>query len=231
MILSTRKGDGTGVGPGYLISRIPLKARSVFGISAIRKRLGLYPSLTPLSYGTSLRYALGSMQSDHFYLLAFSREGILLEVYSKTSPLYLLGDALLRLLSVLALLEGLCSVELESLYPYMIWALGRQHLECVSEEPAEREEQGSDIVLAKRIIMLSREKSELGKKAERWHSAARQILARLIASRYGAGFAVDDVAHETGLSEETVREALRLMPTLGYKTLNMDGKTFSLVRL
>ncbi len=217
---------------GYLVSRIPVRAVASTGMGSVAERLRLYPSLTQLGRGTSLRYMLRTEQSDHFYIIALEKHEILLEIYAKETPLYLFGDAMLKLLSLFGVLEGLYTFDIAGLFPYMVWVLGRQQLaEHPMQEAERRHDISSDLVLARRILGLAKERQEADARAERWHLRAIHILAKLMVYEHSCGFSIEDIAKEHGIAQHDVLDAIEAMSSIGYRAVRTGRGSFALARI
>jgi len=122
------------------MSSFCINARVISSIAAIRKKLESYPGLSLIAQGTSLKYELSSGAPDYFYVLELGKNSLCFFIYSLSSPLYLLHDALLKLLNVLVILYDDYFVDVKSLFPYLAAVLARQQYHTFSIGDADKSE-------------------------------------------------------------------------------------------
>ncbi len=200
-------------------------------MAAVRERLSCYPSLSAVRRGSALAYAIDDCGGERFYLVSFSRSGIALELYSRESPLYFMREALLRLLSLAAVLSGEYEFDVRTLFPYLIEALRPGAPEIpVRSLGLPRARVGGETILAGRISRLNRENARLALELNAARAAATRTTALFLISRYGTSVEIGRAARESGLAVEAIEAAVRAMPELGYRALRLGAGRFSLVR-
>lgn len=218
---------------GYLLSRIPIKARLLARMPLLVGTLENYPWLTQTRKGTSPAYIMGE-EEDRFYTVEFSKDSILLTVHSKGSPLYYMQEAMLRLLGLLSSLEGLYEPDVRSLYPYLVNLLASGQFAQLSERlvsPKQERGLGVELVLARRVNALLRENSRLNGELNEERRKLRSVLSRFLIMRYGSAVDVEAASKETGIGAKEVEDAVRRMEELGYRSIKTGERRFSLARI
>lgn len=216
----------------FLSSRITVNARVVTSIRKVRASLGAYPGLIEVGYGSGIKYLIDcEREAGKFYLLSLSRSAIVFEVFSKVSPLYLMRESLLRLLSISAMLSEDYEFDMRSLFPYLIEVLACQELKGICEVRSGADANcGGDIILARRITQLLKERRAFSSALDAASSKLARITALFIICRYGHAGDVNEIARDCGLTDEEVERALGGMHEIGYKRLPSRSGRFTLVR-
>ena len=118
---------GNDLARGYLLSRVEVRARLLTRMASVRKALAPYPNLLPVRSGTHLEYLLQDEDTrDHFYSVSIGDASASITIYSKTTPLYFIQEAVLRFLGIIQAIGKDYEVHLPSLYPYLMLALSNQ---------------------------------------------------------------------------------------------------------
>ncbi len=214
---------------GYLMSRLRLKGR-LRNKKELQRLLDIYPSLQPLSYGSSLRYIINEPDMNaRFYIAEFSGTEMAIEIYSASSPLVFLKEGVVRLLSLASFVDPLYEFDIRSAFPYLIEVLMRQKTEHYGALANEKEVYGHDIILSKRIMSLQKENTMLRESEYAAQRALIQVAAVLLKTRYRGRCRISNVAGETGLGEKAVREAIMYACSSGCKVIWHGKEEFSLV--
>lgn len=217
------------------MSSISVTSRLLGSLNYIKSILNCYPNLKLVSNGTSLKYLSKGENENTFYIFYFSANSIRITTHSKDSPFYYMGEALLRLLSMLSTLEGIYEPDIRSIYPYLIAALGEAKLYRLIEnlnEPIDPNfENSSDIVLARRINLLIDGNNKLTTELKQSNSMLESLLSKFITLHYGADVSIEKLSEETGLDKGLIEKMLGNMGKLGYKPIRAGKDRFSLVRL
>lgn len=218
----------------YLLSKIPIKAKLSKKLSEVARELGCYPGLRLVKKGTGLKYIIGDDGDDRFYLVEFSRESVSLTINSKISPLSYMQEAVLRLLSLLSLLDGAYQVEISSLYPYLINLLSSYQFSQLKDLGGGSDlgrNNGSEIVLAKRINSLLRENMEIGNQLTDKKRKLDFVLYKFILARYGNVVDLDLVQKETQMERKEIENTLKSMEGFGYRAVKIGEGRFSLASI
>ena len=217
----------------YLMSSFCINARVISSIAAIRKKLESYPGLSLIAQGTSLKYELSSGASDYFYVLELGKNSLCFFIYSLSSPLYLLHDALLKLLNVLVILYDDYFVDVRSLFPYLAAVLARQQYRTFSIGDASKSEHNSEVdyVLAKRVSALLSENYMLKRELDKCASRAKRTALMLIIAESAHNANVKQMADLLGVSKDGLLELIASLPELGYKAVYRGADEFELVKL
>lgn len=217
---------------GYLVSRMEVGARLLTRMGRIKCALEIYPNLRPVRSGTSLEYVLGDERTkDHFYSVRIERTHASITVYSKTTPLYFLPEALLRFLSVIQVIGKDYEVSMPSIYPYLIMVLANQQLRyALPKEPAPQRD-NSDILLAKRLIQLMKENRKLRAMHEAESCKSRKLLQTLVVMEILGGAGIEEIARSTGLNRVELEGVLPSLQERGYKAIRVNSDRFELVRI
>lgn len=217
----------------YFISRIPLRAKLIKKISNVKSALESYPALNPTKYGTLLKYRIESeIAEEHFYMLEIDKESITIEIHASASPSYFFNEALLRLLSIASVLDGLYEFRIQDLFPYFVYSLAKQQINYYGQklEKNEGNEDNSDMILAKRINSLILENAILKEQLKNISAKFIHSISTLIIMKYSYNSDVDSITKDNGLERNEVLEALKIMPDLGYRVIDY-GNRFNLVKI
>jgi hypothetical protein len=217
---------------GYLQSRMSVGARLATRMSSVKRTLDLYPSLRPIRSGTCLEYLLGDAEgSDHFYSVRLEADRAYLTIFSRTTPVYFIQEAVLRLLSILQTIGKEYEPSFHDLYPYLILALSSQQTRQALLKDPPLPKDNSDLVLAKRIIQLMRENAELKGRLGMELRRSRRTLQALVVAEAEAGAGIGEIAKAAELSREEVERVLPTLHEIGYKAIQADPDRFDLVRM
>ncbi len=218
---------------GYLRGRMPVNAKLLTSMSAVKSHLNGYPNLRLIKRGSELHFLIGGEgEPDKFYIASFGREHVALELFSKISPIYLLPEALLRMLSILSMVSSDYEFDVRSLFPYLIEVIASQNIRyCLERLDTGRLENHSDIILAKRIRSLLESNIRLSKDLESTKLRLSRIAASFIVNRYGSSAGIEEICNGLGMSEKEADSILDFMPEVGYRAIRSNGGKFNLVRI
>jgi hypothetical protein len=217
---------------GYLISRIDFGARLLTRMGNIKKALDVYPNLRLAGSGTTLEYVLGDESAkDHSYLIRIDRTCASITIYSKTTPLYFLQEALLRFLSIIQVISKDYELSMSSLYPYLIMVLANQQMRHALPKEPTVQTGNSDILLAKRLIQLMKDNRILSEMYQTELCKSRRLLQTLIVMGVPGGSGIEEIAKSTGLSREEISGILPSLHEIGYKAICVNPDRFELVKL
>lgn len=218
---------------GYIFSSMPIKARRISAPESVKMRMESYPGLSLIERGERLRYYMRPESAeDHFYVLRLEHDAIIMELYSRISPYYLMQESLLRISSIARFLSEDYAIDTRSLLPYVTELLTRQELGRVSDALPHYPRGGdSNIILAARINKLLNENRQLKESNHMLEGKKNWMLCSLIVTKYGGGAKIGDITHENRLDRKDVLEALESMQRFGYKVIRQDGERFSMVKL
>lgn len=219
------------------MSKIKVRANLISSIRSVKHKLKFYPGLEQVKDGNMPSYMLKCNKSEErFYTLELDKESISMSIYAHTSPMYFLREAVLRLLSVMELIKKEYEFYFEDLYPYLILVLAREQISNYTERIAtmnrttERTDD-VDILLAKKVILLTRESAGLRKVLLGVEEKSRKLLVNLIVQRQGANCDIDILTKEIGVGREEIIKALSQTKELGYRAVYKSKGRFELVRL
>ncbi len=192
-----------------------------------------YPHMNLLKRGSTLKYMIEEGEgSSKFYLVTFESKSVSLELFSKVSPLYLMPEALLRTLSIMAMVSSDYDFDAKSLFPYLTEVLASQGIRyCIERLDSGRVASPGDLILAKRISSLLNSNSAVTKELDATKSKLFRMTAFFIISRYGYSASIDQVCRDTGMSGAEIEGVLNYMPEIGYKSIMSNRDRFSLVRV
>lgn len=216
---------------GYLISKLEVKAKLITSMGDIQQKLSIYPNLRQVRRGTLLGYVIEEEHSNRFYSIELDSAHATIIVYSRTTPLYFLDEALIRLLSILQNISKYYEVTLESLYPYLILALSWQRLGRMLVGGAPAESENTDIILSKRLIELTKSNMQLNEVCNAVINKSRRLLLKLIVLESASNPSIEAISKSAGVRRDEVEKALHDMHESGYKAVLLDSDRFNLVRL
>lgn len=216
---------------GYLSSRLPVSAKLLTSMASVKGHMKAYPHMNLLKRGSMLKYMIEEEGSTKFYLVTFESKSVSLELFSKVSPLYLMQEALLRALSIMAMVSSDYDFDAKSLFPYLIEVLAAQGIRyCIERLDSGRVASPGDLILAKRISGLLNSNSTLTKELDATRSKLFRMTAFFIINRYGYSASIDEVCRDTGMSGAEILGVLNYMPEIGYKSIMSNRDRFNLVR-
>ncbi len=219
-------------GKRYLNSAIIVRAEAKCRLSTIEKAMEGYPSARAIRRGTSLLYSIEE-DSDRCYEIELSQSYMRLGIFSESSPLYFMKDAMLKLLSICSFLQGKYSVDISSIFPYLIELLADGQIGHYREVSAGIQYPQSDsyIVLAKRINFLRAEKSALEAKLKSATAEADNLLEGILVSEaVKAPSSIDALSEKYKVSARSFSLALENLKKKGWKVIN-NGSLFTLVNI
>ncbi|MGC8623447.1 MAG: hypothetical protein ACP5TK_02120 [Candidatus Micrarchaeia archaeon] len=212
---------------------VPISARLTSTFGAVKHSLSAYPGVSLVQDGTILRYQLNASEASSAYYVELARDYILIEVFSDTSPIYLMESCLVKLLSVCSMLRGEYVFKIESLFPYIIYALESQKIDALkaSVAAARQDYRYTDIILAKRIMALSFSIGEKDKAISLLEGTVAQLTADMIIMLAASG-AVDGTSLHAkyGISIDALKRSLEIIRSAGYRIIYKPGGKFVLVR-
>lgn len=224
-------------GKRLLTSSIGAEAMLLTSTRSVEEKMSRYPGLAQTGRGTALRYVF-DCGNGSFYSIELGRDRVSVCIHSPQSPLYLMRDALLRLLSVLQLLSDDYEVRAKALIPHVVAVLARQQIEHYASEidakGAGRALQvcgETDLALARRIRLLLKENAELSAARSSLSSKIGSLAAKLVLFECGRDPSVSSISKETGLGRDEVMGALAGIRGLGYRAIFKNADRFELVRL
>lgn len=217
---------------GYLLSRIEVSARLLTRMASVRRTLALYPNLRPVRSGTCLEYVIDDGEvRDHFYLVRIESTSATLVIYSKTTPLYFIQEAVLRFLNIIQVIGRDYEVRLPGLYPYLILALAGQQMRRTLLEEASVQKENPDILLARRLIQLMKENKRLREMHTAELGRSRRLLQTLVVIEGSGGAGIEEITENTGLSKADILGVLPSLHEIGYKAIRMTSDKFNLVKM
>ncbi len=218
---------------GFLMSRIEIGGTLITRFQDLKNDLEANRSMTLLKEGTSLLYTIEEKDADnHFYSIEFLKDRMALIIYSKQTPVTFMSEALLRLLSIAQLTSEHYELKLSSLYPYLIVLLAGHQMGNLSERIDDHVQQdGSDLILARRIIGLLNENNKLKEdSAILSHKFERVLLKCIVFSSTGRNN-TEEIANTIGIDESEVCKAMPDLYKIGHKAVYLDRKRFSISKL
>jgi hypothetical protein len=217
---------------GYLLSKLEVKSKLLTSASNMQRKLSAYPNLRQVRHGTVLGYVIEEEPGSHFYSIELDKARASIAIYSKTTPLYFLDEAIMRFLSIMQIVSKDYEIALSDLYPYLAIALSWQRMKDMfkDEPPAERSE-NTDIILSKRIIGLAKENRQLNELYNMMLNKNRRLLHRLIILESTNSQSIEAIAKIAEVRRDEVESALRDIRESGYKAVRLSPDRFSLVRI
>ena len=232
-----RKGGFSTKRESCLVSKIKVRANLVSNIREVKRKLKSYPGLEQVKDGNTPSYMLRCNKSEErFYTLELDSGSVSINIYSSSSPIYFLQEAVLRLLSVMELTKKEYEFYFEDLYPYLILVLAREQISNYTERivAANRtidRTDDADILLAKRVILLTKENARLRKNLSDVEEKNRKLLVNLVTQKQSANCDIGTLTQEIGVDREEIIKALSQTKELGYKAVYKSKDRFELVRL
>ncbi|MCL5427731.1 MAG: hypothetical protein M1321_00950 [Candidatus Marsarchaeota archaeon] len=191
--------------------------------------LGKYPLLQRLSYGSSLRYLINEPDSQaRFYIAEFSPSHISIEIYSRSTPLALMGDGMLRLLSLASFVGCAYDFDISSIFPYLIDILARDKIEYYLQGTGKAEIHGPEVILSKRIISLNGENLRLKQRCDAMRENILRLAIMLLRVKYRGVCAISDAAAAMGLTEDEMRTVVSRASHMGCKVVWHGKNEFSM---
>lgn len=213
----------------YLSSTIILKAKLSTNIQAAKSRLSSYPLIKLLHEGRHPKYLIQTNNPDIFYIVMLKSDSISFTVYSTLSPLYLLKEHMLRVISISSILSDNYLIYANSIFPYLINLLSKQDL--IKPEKRYNYSRDSDILLSKRIVNLLSSNKKLSDRLDSLNRNLTNVTSELILSRYDSDSNLKQIALETGLDQIQVSEALKHIQQNGNKLIYNGKGNFNIVRI
>ncbi|MGC8628949.1 MAG: hypothetical protein ACP5T4_01940 [Candidatus Micrarchaeia archaeon] len=213
----------------YLMSSLRIR---LYGLNLAKacKALENYPRLKLIAKGSILRYAIEEAQ-DYFYVFELGRDSLTFTIFSKQTPIYFFNDMLLRVFNILQIID--CNVDLRSVFPYVIFALARQHAAyALSQLPQPKPAQTDvELLLAKRTKELLNENADLKRSEQNLKDKTASMLALLVIA-YAEGTASrKQLAEKFEVGEDELNTAIELLPKYGYRAVFKTFDTFELVSI
>jgi hypothetical protein len=211
--------------------RIPVSARLTSSMRRLKSLCSEFPCFELLAHGARLRYGIIARDEKESYFLELSRDSIVLEVHSHVSPMYLMQKAMIKLLSIIALLRTEYSMEITSIFPYLISQMASNNMAYYlgnMENPVRHS--SSDTILASRILNLhSRNaalESELESAKERYDSILSAII-RLEGQNSHAS--LGSIAQKYQVGRPELERAVERLSLSGFTIINSGKDIFSVV--
>ncbi len=223
-------------GKFVLLSRIQIRADLNVGMSRVKKKLDCYPAVVKISDGSSPRYAVRVEESTEIqHIFEFNAKYLMIETYSKISPLYSISSSLLKLLAVSAFLSPEYSFYIESLFPYLVVALlngTSKPLATIPEKDGFSRTNGADLMLARRINELRNEAIMLKTENARNQSLVEKLVSEIILFEASTGrVSIEMLEKKYGISRMRVETAIRLLKGSGYVATYPSNDTFTIARI
>ncbi len=214
-------------------SRIKFDAKLLGRMESVRDSLSAYPGLHRTNYGTLLRYSIDD-DCDCTCLLELRKDSIILEVQSECSPLHFIDHSLLKLLSVSALLCNNYEFDMRSVFPYLIFALGRngnKTMKNIIESKREPISSDSHLMLARRINSLRKEVFRLRAANTLAGNTTCKIILNAIYAVYNGDCDISDVEIILGIGKEEIMGAIKQAHLGGYRVISNEQGRLRLSRL
>ena len=201
------------------------------GMAEVKRRLECHPGLSMVGNGSRVRYHVaGDNEKDHFYVVELGAGYMAIETYAKSSPVYFMQEALLRLVAISSLLRDDYTMQLQSLFPYLVGVLAGRALGDMAQKLDDGVRwRDTDILLAKKIIGLTKENACLRERGAKLEALSGKLLVSMMIAKYSHDVTVDAIASESGIDAKEVAAALASMPAHGYRVVYSGEKRFSLV--
>ncbi len=222
---------GRANGEVYLTSRIQVEAELSGRMSTLKGCLEAYPGLRLVGEGTSLRYELADEGvGDRFYSIELGKTQISLTICSRQTPVLFMQEAMLRLLAIMQITSEHYKIDISSLYPYLIIAIANQQIGSVMAGKEAERQDGSDLILSKRLISLMKENADLRDKSEKLSARFRRLVQKAIVLSSTGNTSMTDLERDLSLSREELSIALSGMRQAGYNPVYLGKDRFSLVK-
>ena len=214
----------------YLKSSIKLGASMKASLAEVQAVLSNYPNLKCVGRGSVLKYVIDGNEEDHFFLLSISSEEIVFDTFSTISPLYLLNEALYKLLALLGNIAQQCTVDISNLLPYLIVALAKANLGEMFHGNQARERKSDEVaaLLARRIIQLEKALEAEGSARSKADELLRRAILQLV-TRSSGKQSVEELANSIRIERKQVESVLASLPGYGYRVIWLDKNTFEVV--
>lgn len=217
-----------------LSHRMSFDAILLVDLEVVKEKMEAYPGIKLISYGSSLRYSFENVAKDgSFIVISLLYDSIDLDIFSQRDPDSLEKIAILRLLSVAAVLRGCYRVYLDGMFSILVKILSEDMnsinicKRCLTQEK-QRYKRDIDIVLAKRIIDLRKERMELEGKIEADRKHIEKLVEIIILSKQN-GISPDEIIKDLGISKILLDLAVANLSRRGYKRIELGNGRFQMV--
>lgn len=214
----------------YLIMRMPLQCKLLVPLSIVKKRLSNYPNMELIREGTSLTYSFLENNDNAEFCIILSKNSIIMNIRANITPVRYEKDAVLRLVSIVMILDGFYHIEARNMLPYMVSTLARHNVEYYAEKARrmqldeETSIKGTEIILSKRILGLM---SEISSKTEMLSHANKKfddLVEKIVDIECSYGpFSIEEICLKYGLSANDVKAHTEAKTNCGA---SRQGKPF-----
>jgi hypothetical protein len=217
-----------------LSHRLSFDAVLLVDLEVVREKMGAYPGIKLVSYGSSLRYSFENVAEDgSFIIISLLDNSISLDIFSPGDPDALEKIAILRLLSVASVLHDCYKVYLDGMFSILVKILSEDMnringcKRCLTQEKKKYRRE-IDIVLAKRIIGIRKERVELENKIETDRKHIEKLVGIIILSKHN-GSSPDEIIKDLGISKALLDLAIANLSRNGYKRVELGNGRFQMV--
>ena len=217
-----------------LSHRLSFDAMLLVDLEVVKEKMGAYPGIKLVSYGSSLRYSFENVAEDgSFIIISLLDNSISLDIFSPGDPDALEKVAILRLLSVASVLHDCYKVYLDGMFSILVKVLSEDMnrisgcKRCLTQEK-QRYRREIDIVLAKRIIGLRKERAELENKIETNRKYIEKLVGIIILSKHN-GSSPDEIIKDLGIDKALLDLAIANLSRNGYKRIELGNGRFQMV--
>lgn len=212
-----------------ILMRLPVRARLKISIVELRNLLRKYPGLRQFSHGKRASYYFDA--TNELIVFHFLEDSIIYEIYSSSSPVYLLREALLRLFGVVIFLQDAYDLFPESIFPYVVSELSKQEINSIPKKVVGAKI-NSETILSKRIITLLDDVESLTTENTELKSRFSLLAAQLLIKESESGLiSISEVSKKYSLKQDVFDSAKNLLGRFGYRAIHQGPDRLKLVNL
>ena len=214
--------------------RLSFDACLLVSFEVVKEKMEAYPGAKLVSSGSTLRYIFESVTKDSsFIVISFLDNAIIMDISSPGDPDSLEKIAILRLLSVAAVLNDCYRVYLNGLFPILVRILSEdvnkisRCKRCLAREK-QVHKRDIDMVLAKRIVDLHKEKIEFENKIEKFGKSIERLIEIIVLSKHN-GSSPDEIIKDLGISKNLLDTTIANLSHKGYRKIELGNGRFQMV--
>ena len=218
----------------YIFSKVSIAGRPLSSLEEIKLSFSDHPGLSLMYSGESLRYSIKTQGfTDRYFILEICKENIYIIIYSATSPIFFLKEAVIKLLLILSFIKPNYSIELSDFYPFIMEILSKDTFNTAEFKKLTENTKityGEDVVLSRRIIALLNENKKLNNEILFLRSTSLRLMTSAILLKYSGKINFRIASKDLGMEEATFRKLLEETKSLGFTTLWHNKSEFTLVK-
>lgn len=218
----------------YIFSKVSISGRALSSLEEIKISLLDHPGVSLMYSGEILRYSIKTQDfTDRYFILEISKSNISITIYSATSPVFFLKEAILKLLLILSFIKAYYSIELSEFYPFIMEILSKDTFSTTEFKKLVENTKatyGDDVVLSRRIITLLNENKKLSNEILFLRSISLRLMTSALLLKYSGKINFKSASKDFGIDEVIFKKLLEETKSLGFTTLWHNKSEFTLVK-